>query len=63
MRVFIVRGLLECPKGVDLADVVHQGVQPPLYIHFPFRTQREAVHVFVNADVGKIDSKMHKLWA
>jgi len=26
-------GLMERPKGVDFADIVHQSEQPPLYIH------------------------------
>jgi hypothetical protein len=30
------RGSVERPKGVDLADIMDQGVQPPLYIHFQF---------------------------
>ena len=29
-------GLDQHPKGVDLADIVYQSEQPPLYIHFPF---------------------------
>ena len=31
-------GLGQRPKGVDLADIVNQSEQPPLYIHFPFGT-------------------------
>ena len=37
---------------MDLADVVNQSEQAPLYIHFPFRAQRESVHVLLHADVG-----------
>ena len=33
---WVGKGSVECPKGVDLADVVDQGEQAPLYIHFPF---------------------------
>ena len=29
-------GLMERPKGVDFADIVHQSEQLPLYIHFWF---------------------------
>lgn len=41
------------PKGVDFADIVDQSEQPPLYIHFPFGTEREAVHVLVHTEIGK----------
>ena len=44
---------VECPKGVDLADVVDHREQPPLYIHLPFGPQREAVHALLDTDVGK----------
>ena len=30
------QGSVDRPKGVDLADVVHDGKQAPLYIHFQF---------------------------
>lgn len=43
----------ERPEDVDLADLVNQSVQPPLYIHFQFRAQREAVHALVHTDIGK----------
>ena len=33
----VPQGLVECPKSVDLADIVYQSEQPPLYIHFQFR--------------------------
>ena len=32
----IPQGLLERPISVDLADIVYQGEQPPLYIHLGF---------------------------
>jgi hypothetical protein len=44
---------MERPKGVDLADIVYQGEQSPLYIHFQFGAQGEAVHAFMHTDVGK----------
>lgn len=34
---------MERPKSVDFVDIVYQGEQPPLYIHFPFGANREAV--------------------
>jgi hypothetical protein len=40
---------------VDLADIMDQG-EPrtrPLYIHFQFGPEREAVHALVHTDVGK----------
>jgi len=46
-------GLDQYPKSVDLADIVHQSEQSPLYIHFPFRAQGEAVHTLLHTDVGK----------
>jgi hypothetical protein len=33
---FPSRGSVERPERLDLADVVDQSVQPPLYIHFQF---------------------------
>lgn len=51
----LCQGLDQRPKGVDLADIVDQS-EPrtrPLYIHFPFRAQREAMHTLVHTDVGK----------
>ncbi|MCE7915915.1 MAG: hypothetical protein DYH15_14945 [Nitrosomonas sp. PRO4] len=30
------KGLYPRPKGMDLADIVDQGEQTPLYIHFTF---------------------------
>jgi len=42
-------------KSVHLANIVHQG-EPrtrPLYIHFQFDAQGEAVHALVNTDIGK----------
>ena len=44
---------MDRPISVDLADIVYQSEQTPLYIHFPFRTEREAVHAFLHADVGE----------
>jgi len=38
---------------VDLADIVNQSEQVPLYIHFTFGTQGESIHVFMYTDVGK----------
>ncbi len=38
---------------MDLADIVNQSEQPPLYIHFQFGTYSEAVHALVHTDVGK----------
>ena len=46
-------GLGQCPKDVNLADIVNQSEQPPLYIHFQFGAEREAVHVLLHTDVGK----------
>ena len=44
---------MDRPKGVDLADVMYDGKQVPLYIHFQFGPYCEAVHVLVDTDVGK----------
>ena len=49
----LCQGLDQCPVSVDLADIVNQSEQRPLYIHFPFRAQREAVHTLLHADVCK----------
>jgi len=38
---------------VDLADIVDQSEQSPLYIHFQFRAQDESIHAFLHADIGK----------
>jgi hypothetical protein len=46
-------GLDQRPEGVDLADIVNQSEQYPLYIHFTFGAQGEAIHVLMHADVGK----------
>jgi hypothetical protein len=32
--VFLCQGSADRPKRVDLADIVNQGEQSPLYIHF-----------------------------
>ena len=45
--------LSQRPEHVDLADVVYQSVQRPLYIHFAFGTQGESLHVFMHTDVRK----------
>ena len=46
-------GLCQRPEHVDFADIVYQSEQPPLYIHFQFGPQREAVHALLDTDVGK----------
>jgi len=38
---------------VDLADIVNQRVQSPLYIHFQFGAQRKTVHALLHTDVGE----------
>lgn len=38
---------------MDLADIVNQRVQPPLYIHFQFGAQRKTVHALLHTDVGE----------
>ena len=43
----------ERPEDVDLADIVNQSEQSPLYIHFAFRAERESVHALMHADIGK----------
>ena len=54
LRFFSLRqGLDQRPKGVDLADIVNQSEQSPLYIHFPLRAQSEAMHALLHTDVGK----------
>lgn len=49
------QGSVDRPKGVDLADVVNQGVPRtrPLYIHFAFRAEREAMHPLLHTNIGK----------
>jgi hypothetical protein len=49
------------PKGMDFADIVYQGEQPPLYIHFQFGAYREAVHVLLHTDVGKDRGFLHSI--
>ena len=49
----ILLGLLDRSKRVDLADIVDQSEQPPLYIHFQFRAQGESIHALLHADIGK----------
>jgi hypothetical protein len=46
-------GLDQRPKGVDLADIVYQSEQLPLYIHFQPGTKGEAMHALLHTDVGK----------
>ena len=41
------------PEHVDLADIVNQGEQPPLYIHFGFGTKGKTVHALVDTEVGE----------
>jgi len=48
-----LNGLDQRPKGVDLADMVNQSEQRPLYIHFPLGTQGKAMHPFLHTDVRK----------
>ena len=38
---------------MDLADIVDQSEQTPLYIHFALGTQGESIHVFMHTDVRK----------
>ena len=38
---------------VDLADIVHQGKQPPLDIHLGFGAQGEVVQTLLDTDIGK----------
>ena len=51
--VSLRHGSVEHSKRVDLTDIVNQSEQPPLYIHFQFGTQREAMHALLHTDVGK----------
>ena len=44
---------MDRPISVDLADVVYQSEQHPLYIHFPFRAQSESIHTLLHTDIGK----------
>jgi hypothetical protein len=53
--IFFWQGSVERPEGVDLADIMDQR-EPrprPLYIHFQFGPEREAVHALVYTDIGK----------
>lgn len=38
---------------MDLANIVNQCVQPPLYIHFQFGTQGKTVHALLHTDIGE----------
>ena len=49
----LVQGSEDRSKGVDLADIVNQGEQPPLYIHFGFGTKGKTVHALVDTEVGE----------
>lgn len=51
--VSLRHGSVEHSKRVDLTDIVNQREQSPLYIHFQFGTQSEAVHALLHTDVGK----------
>jgi hypothetical protein len=46
---------VECPKGVDFDEIVdHSGPRTrPLYIHFQLGPEREALHAFLDTDVGE----------
>ena len=46
-------GLGERPKHVNFTNIMYQSEQSPLYIHFGFGPQREAVHPLLHTDVGK----------
>jgi hypothetical protein len=48
-------GLSQCPEDGDPADIVNQN-EPrthPLYIHFTFESQGEAMHPLLDAEIGK----------
>ena len=38
---------------MDLAEIMYQGEQSPLYIHFQFGPEREAVHALLDTDVSE----------
>ena len=44
---------MDRPKSVDLADIVNQSEQRPLYIHFAFGAQGESIHALLHTDVCK----------
>ena len=44
----LVQGSEDRSKGVDLADIVNQGEQPPLYIHFGFGTKGKTMHALLH---------------
>jgi hypothetical protein len=44
---------MERLKSVDFSNTVHQNEPPPLYIHFAFGAQDEAVHAFMHTDLGE----------
>jgi len=54
-EVSLRHGSVERPKRVDLAEIMHQD-EPrtrPLYSHFQFGPEREAVHTLLHTDVGE----------
>src|SRR5215207_7689991 len=51
--VSLRQGSVERPKRVDLAEIMFQGKQSLLYIHFQLGPEREAVHAFLHTDVGE----------
>ena len=38
---------------MDLADIVNQRVQLPLYIHFVFGAKGKTMHALLDTDIGK----------
>ena len=46
-------GSVQRSESLDFTDIVHQREQPPLYVHFRFRTKRESVQALVDTEVGK----------
>lgn len=38
---------------MDLADIVNQHEQPPLYIHFLFGAKGKAIHLFLHTNAGE----------
>ena len=46
-------GSVERLKRVDLAEIVDQGEQSPLYIHFQLGPEREAVHTLLDTEFGE----------
>ena len=50
-------GLDQRPKDVDLADIVNQSEQSPLYIHFQFRANSKTMHTLVHTDIR--ENRLH----